>query len=83
MRTTLRIDGALLRDAKVHAARQGKTLTAVVEEALREKLYKQPVASRPWKPKLTVVRGSGLRPGVDLDNNAALLDLMDSLDGSA
>lgn len=58
-------------------------MTAVLEEALREMLArkKQP-RDRPRLP-LPTVEGWGLRPGVDLNNNAALLDLMDEPDDPA
>ena len=36
MQTTLRIDDAIYREAKAEAARLGITLTAFIEEALRE-----------------------------------------------
>ena len=38
MRTTINLDQGLLTEAKVLAQRTGKTLTAVIEEALRERL---------------------------------------------
>ena len=38
MRTTINLDQELLTEAKVLAQRTGKTLTAVIEEALRERL---------------------------------------------
>jgi hypothetical protein len=40
----------------------------------RDKIKSKPV-------KLHTFRGSGLQPGVDLNNNAALADLMDEYDG--
>jgi hypothetical protein len=77
MRTTVRLDENLLKDAKQLAARTGKTLTAVLEEALRELLRRRQVADRPTKIKLPTFRGNGLRPGVDLDDGALLQDIMD------
>lgn len=76
MRTTIRLDDALLAEAKLHAARSGRSLTSVVEEALREALARRnaPAPRRPLR--LPTVRGSGLLPGVDLDDSAALLDRM-------
>jgi len=78
MRTTVRLDENLLKDVKVYAAEHGQTLTAVLERALRELLVRsrehQPQPSR----ELPTFRGRGLRPGVDLDDSAALLDLMES-----
>lgn len=79
MRTTIRLDEALLREAKQVATRSGKTLTAVLEDALRESLARR--RSRPAVEPVelpTWGRGKGwVRPGVDLDDSAALLDLME------
>ena len=77
MRTTVRLDPALLAEAKKLAAGTGRTLTAVFEDALREvvsRRRRRPKAT----PKLTIVDGRGVRPGIDLDDSAALLDVMDS-----
>jgi hypothetical protein len=77
MRTTIRLDDDLLRDAKSHAAATGRTLTALIEDALRETLRRRRQhGSRP-RVKLRTVGGSGTQPGVDLDDSSALLDLMD------
>jgi predicted transcriptional regulator len=38
MRTTIRIDDQLLKKAKQLAARSGKSLTSIIEDALRESL---------------------------------------------
>ena len=74
MRTTLRIDEALLKEAKLIAVRSGRSLTAVIEDALREALARQRRAV-PREPLVWVtVGGQGLRPGVDLDDSAGLLD---------
>lgn len=43
MRTTLDLDDALLRKAKQRAAKQGSTLTTVLENALREHLAPWPI----------------------------------------
>ena len=78
MRTTIRIDEQLLKEAKLHAARQGKTLTRVIEEALRQSLAPKR-DSQPRQPvRLPTFGGKGILPGVDLDDSAALLDLMES-----
>lgn len=76
MRTTVRLD-ELLQDAKRYALETNQTLTRVLEEALREKLarHKELAAREPFK--LRTFNGGGLQPGVELDNNAALLDLME------
>lgn len=82
MRTTIRLDDQLLSEAKQLAAQTGRTLTALIEDALREVL-----ARRKQTPKAEPVRllrhgSGGLRPGVNLDDNAALRDLMDGYDAA-
>jgi hypothetical protein len=76
MRTTLNLDDALLAEAKQVAARTGRSLAAVVEDALRESLHRR---NRPGARtvELPVFGEGGLQPGVDLDDSAALLELMD------
>lgn len=77
MRTTIRIDDDLLRAAKKLAAESGRTLTAVIEDALREALARRNRATRRARVQLTTFRGGGARPGVDLDDSAALRETMD------
>ena len=79
MRTTVRLDDALLTQAKEEAARSGRTLTAVIEDALREALSR-PVGGERSKERvhLQTFSGQGLQPGVDLDSAASLLDLMEA-----
>jgi len=83
MRTTIRLDDDLLTEAKLYAARTGQTLTAVIEDALRETLGRQQEPGERETVTLTTVAGKGLLPGVDLDDSAALLDLMEESDDSA
>ena len=77
MRTTVRLDDQLLTAAKEHAARTGRTLTALLEDALRTflALESRPKKRRPLR--LPTFGDGGLQPGVDLDNTADLLDLME------
>ena len=81
MRTTIRLDDKLLADTKQLAAQTGRTLTSVIEDALREMLSRR--ARSAGRPPVTLrtVSGQGLLPGVDLDDSASLLDLMDGSDG--
>ena len=81
MRTTINLPDPLLRDAKRAAASSGRTLTAFIHDALREALARS--KRRPAAPvgRLTTCGGTGLQPGVDLDDSAGLLDLMEA--GSA
>ena len=76
MRTTITIDDALLAEAKIRAARSGRTLGSIVEEALRVAFAGR--ASRDAvRPSLPVHRGGRLMPGIDLDDSASLLEHMD------
>jgi hypothetical protein len=76
MHTTIRLDDDLLREAKRHAAATGRTLTAVIENALRETLGRRRERGPGPRLELKTVGGSGTQPGVDLDDSSALLDLM-------
>ncbi len=77
MRTTIRIDDQLLAEAKAQAVRSGRTLGAVVEDALRAALARRGRRGGEMPPELPTSRGGRLQPGVDLEDSAALLDLMD------
>lgn len=78
MRTTIRLDDDLLIQAKSTAAQTGQTLASVIEDAVRDSFARRRPAGRP--PELTALPSfgqGGLRPGVDLDDSSALLDIMD------
>jgi hypothetical protein len=49
----------------------------VVEDALREALARRPARGRDRRTELPTFAGGRLLPGVDLDDNAALLELME------
>jgi hypothetical protein len=79
MRTTIRLDEHLLRDAKALAAESGTTLTAVIEDALRQCLASRKRSqdrSDSFQP--TTCDLGTTRPGVDLDNSDQLLEWMES-----
>jgi len=78
MRTTIRFDDDLLREAKRVAAESGRTLTAIIEDALREALARRKEAPQRERIHLPTLKGGRLMPGIDLDNSAALLDLMEA-----
>lgn len=75
MRTTIHIDDHLLAELKGIAADTGKTLTAVIHDALRESLARRRTTRRP-AVDLPLFHGTGVRPGVDLSDSAALLTLV-------
>jgi len=78
MRTTVSIDDGLLTEAKRIALASGTTLSGVIETAMRQMLAKRQ-QGRPKNPSpLVTYAGRGLKRGVDLDDAAALLDLLES-----
>ena len=81
MRTTIKLDDDILIEAKAIAARTGRTFADVVEEAVRESFARRR-AARPGSRSLDLPSfgSGGLRPGVDLDDSAGLLDIMDGTD---
>jgi hypothetical protein len=79
MRTTVRLNDALLDQAKEEAAQRGQTLTSLIEEGLR-----LVISNRPQPRKRINLRsgppGHKLMPGIDLNNSAQLWDLLDKAD---
>jgi hypothetical protein len=82
MRTTVRLDPHLFKAAKKLAADSGRTLTAVIEDALREVIARRAAAGSRPPVKLTTFSGGGVMPGVDINSMAAMLDLLDEEDDS-
>jgi hypothetical protein len=80
MRTTVRLEDALFREAKKAAAEAGESLTRLIEDALREMLARRRSGGRRRRVRLPTYGRGGLLPGVDLDNSAALLDRMEGID---
>jgi hypothetical protein len=78
MRTTVRLDEALLRQVKAEAVRRGETVTALIERGLRLILSGSHHAPRRPPLKLPVSRATGgTRPGIDLNDSVGLLDRLD------
>ena len=79
VRTTLDLNDTLLTQAKTRAAKERRTLTSIVEEALRKLLDGH---GKPKKiPEIPFLSGGGGEaPGVDPTRFSALLDLLDEED---
>ncbi len=75
MRTTVNIDDRLLIEVKTVAARSGRTVSDVIDDALRAAIQRR--QAPPTRLDLPTHAGGGLQPGVDLDDSADLLDRMD------
>jgi Ribbon-helix-helix protein, copG family len=76
MRTTVSIDDAVYRRAKSRAAESGQSVGSLIEDALRGLLDKTSQETEPLEP-LTVFKGTGAAPGIDIDDIASLWAIMD------
>jgi hypothetical protein len=76
MRTTIRIDDQLYREVKQRAARSGRTVAAVLEDAVRRGLT---LSQQRSTGRYTVrpIGSGGLCAGVDLSSNAAVAEVID------
>lgn len=76
MRTTLDLDDALYTQVKVLAAQHNRTITSVVEDALRRLVLEHSHSRMPVN--LPRSKESGwVRPGVDIDDASAVRDFLD------
>ena len=76
MRTTIRIDDQLYREVKARAARSGRTVAAVLEDAVRRGLHAE--RHRPaLRYEVRPLGAGGLRPGVDRSSNAGVAEVLD------
>jgi hypothetical protein len=82
MRTTISLPDPLLAQARRRAAETGRSLTAFIADAVREALGRRTRATGRTPVRLTTFCGSGLQPGVDLDDSAGLQDLIDRADAA-
>jgi len=81
MRTTINLPDQLVLQAKKAALESNTTLTEIIANALREALSRRSRKNAGKKKTRLITYGSGgTFPGIDLDNSAALLDIMDGID---
>ncbi len=76
MKTTLNLNDQVLRQAKGRAARDGITLTRLVEDALRARLAVVRDDKAPFRMQLKSVKGDR-PPNVDISDRDALYDVID------
>ena len=78
MRTTVRLQEGLMAQAKREAQRRGQTLTSMIEQGLRLMLAQTKHQRPRRRVRLPVCRaGGGTFPGVNLDDSASLVDIME------
>lgn len=80
MRTTIRLDDELLKEAKQTALSSGRTLNDVIQDFVREGLLRRKANRTRKKVELPTFSGNGLLPGVDLNDSGSLWELMDAPD---
>ncbi len=81
VRTTVNIEDRLLYQAKELAMRTRRPLGAVVDDALRMLLSRVDQPARGGAVDLPTYGGTGLQPGVDLEDKEALAVLLEADDG--
>jgi hypothetical protein len=76
----LTIHDDLYRQVRQIAAAEGSTVGSVIEQAISLLLARHEAVESVQAdafPDLPAYSGGGLQPGVDLDNNASMSDLLD------
>ena len=76
MKVTIQMDEDLYSQAKQAALEMNCTLSAVFEDALRLALSRKNQKSKQKQIRLPSSGKGGLKPGVNLDSSASLLDFM-------
>jgi hypothetical protein len=78
MRTTIRLNDALLQRAKKRSADEGRTLTSLIEEALTIILSPRKGSRREWVELPVSKASGGVQPGIDLDRAGDLEEIMNT-----
>lgn len=76
-RTTVRLPEDLMRKVKRAASETERSLTAVIEDALREHLSRPIESTSQLLDPLPTDGKGGLQPGVSIDDSRALRELLD------
>jgi hypothetical protein len=76
MRTTLNLDEQRYQAAKLRAATEGKTVTSIIQEALRAFLLKPQKSAHTFRLRWITRRGK-LLPGINPDDRDSLHEVMD------
>jgi len=76
VRTTLNLDEKLYQAAKLRAAAEGKTVTSILQEALRAFLLRPQKSARAFKLRWVTKRGK-LLPGINPDDRDSLYEALE------
>ena len=78
VRTTIQLDDEVFRAFKQRAAERGTSLAYEIEEALRSELAACVEVAKSERYQVPTFRGTAPVPGVDLNSNAALADILEN-----
>jgi plasmid stability protein len=78
VRTTIQLDDEVFRAFKQRAAEHGTSLAHEIEEAMRSELAACADAAQSEPYQVPIFRGTAPVPGVDLNSNAALIDVLEN-----
>ncbi len=78
MRTTIQLDDEVFRAFKQRAAERGTSLAHEIEEALRSELAACAEVAKSERYQVPTFSGTAPVPGVDLNSNAALADILEN-----
>ena len=76
-RTSLNIEDSLIEQIAKEAQRQNVTQTELIKLILVQGLNALKIKRKARRLDIPVMKGTGLKPGIDLSNRAALIDLLD------
>lgn len=82
MRTTVDLPDDLYRAARARAAEEGRTVSSVIEKALRALLERDVAGPGPYRVT-PLPMGLPGEPPFDLNDNSAVLDYLDAHDNRA
>ena len=78
MKTTVRMDDHLYRRVKARAAEEGRTVAAVLEDAVRIGMdTTEPSNEEAERYFPTPLDIGSFRPGIDINSNSSILDALD------
>jgi hypothetical protein len=80
MQVTIDVDDNLIQQAKDAAAKTHRSLDEFMADAIRVEMDRLRRVRTRQKFKLITSGSGGVFPGVDIDDTAPLLDIMDGID---
>ncbi len=76
MKTTLYLDDRLMRQVKKRAAETGRTMSSMIEAALRDLMRREAKPEKPYRLEMKCVKGTKV-PDIDIADRDQLYDRME------